>query len=47
MLRLAQDRGELNVVDDQLATPTSAGSIAKVCAELIDSGGLSKLPSGT
>lgn len=35
MLRLAKDRDELRVVDDQFGVPTSAGLIARVTAEVV------------
>jgi dTDP-4-dehydrorhamnose reductase len=35
MLRLAQDRTELNVVSDQIGTPTNAVDLAKAVLEVI------------
>lgn len=37
MLRLAQDRSELNVVSDQIGTPTNAVDLAKAVLEIISS----------
>lgn len=36
MLRLARERGEVSVVDDQWCTPTSADSLARAIAALIE-----------
>ncbi len=48
MLRLAQDRPELRVVDDQIGSPTSAGAIAAATSRLIGqySGSAAAVPSG-
>lgn len=36
MMRLGQDRNNLNVVADQIGSPTYAKDLAKICLELID-----------
>lgn len=37
MLRLAQDRSELNVVSDQIGTPTNAVDLAKAILTIVQS----------
>jgi dTDP-4-dehydrorhamnose reductase len=43
MLRLLRERGSVSVVDDQIGTPTAAGSLARVlwrCASLVEVSGI-------
>ncbi|WP_143959518.1 dTDP-4-dehydrorhamnose reductase [Litoribacter populi] len=41
MLRLAETRSELNVVADQIGTPTYTGDLAKAIIKIVDLGGIS------
>ncbi|MBT0812123.1 dTDP-4-dehydrorhamnose reductase [Litoribacter ruber] len=40
MLRLAETRSELNVVADQIGTPTYTGDLAKAIIQIVDRGGI-------
>ena len=48
ILRLAKDREELKIIDDQYGVPTSAGWLAQISLNLVTDDGLKirKLPSG-
>ena len=47
MLRLAETRRELNVVDDQIGGPTPAGDIAQACLSIVGQLGLDAGKAGT
>ena len=43
MLRLGNDRDELDVIFDQVGTPTNASDLAKVCLDIITCNSQSKI----
>lgn len=45
MLKLAKDRDELNIINDQIGSPTYTGDLVKTIAKIVDAGG-QPLPYG-